>query len=152
MRNIYAAHRFPPKRRVTVFPKHYLPFTKTKRARRERGKRDRGRRRRRQILRVLAEVYPAEVRGQREDQRDDSYPSIPLLDLRYLHLRERDRERAAARNPKNKGSQDGLTPEQRRERDKKALEEKAAKKAQQAAGASSGGGTSTDSKNKGGKK
>ncbi|KAL6875567.1 hypothetical protein ACP4OV_013080 [Aristida adscensionis] len=60
--------------------------------------------------------------------------------------RERDRERAAARKPNSKGSQDGLTPEQRRERDKKALEEKAAKKAQQAAAGS--GGTSTDPKNK----
>ncbi|THU46602.1 hypothetical protein C4D60_Mb09t06650 [Musa balbisiana] len=40
---------------------------------------------------------------------------------------------------------DGLTPEQRRERDAKALQEKAAKKAAQAA---VGGGT-TDSKNKG---
>ncbi|KAF0897579.1 hypothetical protein E2562_039381 [Oryza meyeriana var. granulata] len=66
--------------------------------------------------------------------------------------RERDRERAQARKPNAKGPQDGLTPEQRRERDKKALEEKAAKKAAQAAGG--GGGTSTDSKNKagGGKK
>ncbi|KAL6592959.1 hypothetical protein ACP70R_049255 [Stipagrostis hirtigluma subsp. patula] len=67
--------------------------------------------------------------------------------------RERDRERAAARKPNAKGPQDGLTPEQRRERDKKALEEKAAKKAQQAAAGGGGGGTSTDSKNKaGGKK
>ncbi|KAG8089737.1 hypothetical protein GUJ93_ZPchr0011g28832 [Zizania palustris] len=66
--------------------------------------------------------------------------------------RERDRERAQARKPNGKGSQDGLTPEQRRERDKKALEEKAAKKAAQSAGGA--GGTSTDSKNKsdGGKK
>jgi hypothetical protein len=30
--------------------------------------------------------------------------------------RDRDRERAAARKPNAKGSQDGLTPEQRRER------------------------------------
>nr|CAB3469226.1 unnamed protein product [Digitaria exilis] len=64
--------------------------------------------------------------------------------------RERDRERAAARKPNAKGSSDGLTPEQRRERDKKALEEKAAKKAQQAA--TGGTGTSTDNKNKGGAK
>ncbi|KAK4765861.1 hypothetical protein SAY87_007503 [Trapa incisa] len=51
--------------------------------------------------------------------------------------RERDRERAQARaghkakNPKD----DGLTPEQRRERDAKALQEKAARKAAQAASA-----------------
>ncbi|KAG4938752.1 hypothetical protein JHK84_045003 [Glycine max] len=51
-------------------------------------------------------------------------------------MRERDRERAQARaggktkQPKN----DGLTPEQRRERDAKALQEKTAKKAAQAAG------------------
>eukprot|EP01018_Ginkgo_biloba_P037297 Gb_09903 [translate_table: standard] len=44
--------------------------------------------------------------------------------------RDRDRERAQARNPKGgKGKDDGLTPEQRRERDAKALQEKAAKKA-----------------------
>ncbi|PON70815.1 hypothetical protein PanWU01x14_078410, partial [Parasponia andersonii] len=55
--------------------------------------------------------------------------------------RERDRERAQARagqkpkNPKN----DGLTPEQRRERDAKALQEKAARKAAQAGGGSNGG-------------
>ncbi|XP_039824907.1 uncharacterized protein LOC120686774 isoform X3 [Panicum virgatum] len=42
--------------------------------------------------------------------------------------RERDRERAAAQKPNAKGPQDGLTPEQRRERDKKALEENAAKR------------------------
>jgi hypothetical protein len=43
--------------------------------------------------------------------------------------REKDRERAAARNGKSKTKDDGLTPEQRRERDAKALQEKAAKKA-----------------------
>ncbi|MCD7452302.1 hypothetical protein HAX54_016134 [Datura stramonium] len=49
---------------------------------------------------------------------------------------DRDRERAQARGnhkprtPKN----DGLTPEQRRERDANALQEKAKKKAAQAAG------------------
>ncbi|CAE5969844.1 unnamed protein product [Arabidopsis arenosa] len=53
--------------------------------------------------------------------------------------RERDRERALARTGgKGKTKDDGLTPEQRRERDAKALQEKAAKKA--AAAASSGGG------------
>ncbi|CAH8341271.1 unnamed protein product [Eruca vesicaria subsp. sativa] len=56
--------------------------------------------------------------------------------------RERDRERAAARaGGKGKNADDGLTPEQRRERDGKALQEKAAKKAAQAAaGSGSGGG------------
>ncbi|THF96904.1 hypothetical protein TEA_024242 [Camellia sinensis var. sinensis] len=50
-------------------------------------------------------------------------------------IRERDRERAQARNGgKGKGKDDGLTPEQRRERDAKALQEKAAKKAAGAAG------------------
>lgn len=43
--------------------------------------------------------------------------------------RDRDRERAAARTGKGpKVKDDGLTPEQRRERDAKALQEKAAKK------------------------
>ncbi|KAF7845565.1 putative SERF-like protein [Senna tora] len=56
--------------------------------------------------------------------------------------RERDRERAQARassktkQPKN----DGLTPEQRRERDAKALQEKTARKAAQAAGGNKAGG------------
>ncbi|MGV7354883.1 hypothetical protein PJM26_30810 [Mycobacterium kansasii] len=49
--------------------------------------------------------------------------------------REIDRQRAQARTGK-KGPKkdDGLTPEQRRERDAKALQEKAAKKAAQDAG------------------
>ncbi|PIN16179.1 hypothetical protein CDL12_01476 [Handroanthus impetiginosus] len=55
--------------------------------------------------------------------------------------RERDRERAQARSGgKGKNKDDGLTPEQRRERDAKALQEKAAKKAGQAAGGSDAGG------------
>ncbi|KAK4425255.1 hypothetical protein Salat_1719400 [Sesamum alatum] len=66
--------------------------------------------------------------------RHDSYPSI------Y----KRDRERAQARNGgKGKGKDDGLTPEQRRERDAKALQEKAAKKAAQAGGGGDAGGKST---------
>ncbi|KAJ8436905.1 hypothetical protein Cgig2_017330 [Carnegiea gigantea] len=50
--------------------------------------------------------------------------------------REIDRQRAQSRNAKKGGKtkDDGLTPEQRRERDAKALQEKAAKKAAQAAG------------------
>ncbi|KAK1320398.1 hypothetical protein QJS10_CPA03g00672 [Acorus calamus] len=61
--------------------------------------------------------------------------------------RERDRERAQARKAGAKGRDDGLTPEQRRERDKKALEEKKAKKTQ--AGSDCGGGAAD---NKGDKK
>ncbi|KGN61475.1 small EDRK-rich factor 2 [Cucumis sativus] len=60
--------------------------------------------------------------------------------------REKDRERAQARNGgKGKNKDDGLTPEQRRERDAKALQEKTAKKAAQAGsgGNSSGGKPST---------
>ncbi|KAH7295576.1 hypothetical protein KP509_27G055100 [Ceratopteris richardii] len=47
--------------------------------------------------------------------------------------RERDRERAQARAKQQAGSskKDELTPEQRRERDAKALQEKLAKKAAQ---------------------
>nr|PNR55497.1 hypothetical protein PHYPA_006394 [Physcomitrium patens] len=51
--------------------------------------------------------------------------------------REKDRERAAARAKGSKGKDDGLTPEQRRERDAKALQEKLAKKAEKAPGSSS---------------
>ncbi|KAH7291401.1 hypothetical protein KP509_29G015400 [Ceratopteris richardii] len=48
--------------------------------------------------------------------------------------RERDRERAQARakHQPGAGKKDDLTPEQRRERDAKALQEKLAKKAAQA--------------------
>ncbi|KAF8014276.1 hypothetical protein BT93_H0189 [Corymbia citriodora subsp. variegata] len=61
--------------------------------------------------------------------------------------RDRDRERAQARGTK-KGStkDDGLTPEQRRERDAKALQEKAAKKAGQATSSGNAGGKSSDNK------
>jgi len=51
--------------------------------------------------------------------------------------REKDRERAAARSKATKGKDDGLTPEQRRERDAKALQEKLAKKAEKAPGPTS---------------
>lgn len=51
--------------------------------------------------------------------------------------REKDRERAAARNKAAKGKEDGLTPEQRRERDAKALQEKLAKKAEKEPGPTS---------------
>ncbi|KAI3823101.1 hypothetical protein L1987_04528 [Smallanthus sonchifolius] len=60
--------------------------------------------------------------------------------------REKDRERAQSRNGgKSKNKDDGLTPEQRRERDGKALQEKAAKKAAQAeaSGGNGGGNKST---------
>ncbi|KAE9611118.1 hypothetical protein Lalb_Chr07g0194291 [Lupinus albus] len=56
--------------------------------------------------------------------------------------RDRDRERAQARaggktkQPKN----DGLTPEQRRERDARALQEKTARKAAQGGGGNNVGG------------
>ncbi|XP_014497252.2 uncharacterized protein LOC106758780 [Vigna radiata var. radiata] len=56
--------------------------------------------------------------------------------------RERDRERAQSRSgAKGKQKADGLTPEQRRERDAKALQEKAAKKAAQDAGGNNAGGS-----------
>ncbi|KAF3457688.1 hypothetical protein FNV43_RR02346 [Rhamnella rubrinervis] len=58
--------------------------------------------------------------------------------------RDRDRERAQARTGgKGKTKDDGLTPEQRRERDAKALQEKQAKKSAQAgSGGESAGGLS----------
>ncbi|KAL3700157.1 hypothetical protein R1sor_018179 [Riccia sorocarpa] len=54
--------------------------------------------------------------------------------------RDRDRERAQARNSSKGGKcrGDGLTPEQRRERDAKALQEKLAKKSAQAPAAPAG--------------
>ncbi|PPR80527.1 hypothetical protein GOBAR_AA40186 [Gossypium barbadense] len=59
-----------------------------------------------------------------------------ILLIKIIIRREKDRERAQSRSG-NKGKagskDDGLTPEQRRERDAKALQEKAAKKAAQAA-------------------
>ncbi|KAL9659226.1 hypothetical protein QQ045_018704 [Rhodiola kirilowii] len=61
---------------------------------------------------------------------------------RNKSVREKDRERAAARGGGNNKKDDGLTPEQRRERDAKALQEKNAKKAAQAAGGDAGGKTS----------
>jgi hypothetical protein len=51
--------------------------------------------------------------------------------------REKDRERAAARAKGAKAKDDGLTPEQRRERDAKALQEKLAKKAEKEPGSAS---------------
>ncbi|PPD93979.1 hypothetical protein GOBAR_DD08993 [Gossypium barbadense] len=67
------------------------------------------------------------------------------------HKREKDRERAQSRSG-NKGKagskDDGLTPEQRRERDAKALQEKAAKKAAQAAAGGNTAGGAGGSKNK----
>nr|CAN67274.1 hypothetical protein VITISV_042513 [Vitis vinifera] len=83
------------------------------------------------------------------------YHSVCVLFPNWIsrgNQRDRDRERAASRNPSkgSKGKDDGLTPEQRREsaflcveldcldRDAKALQEKAAKKAGQAASGGSG--------------
>ena len=57
--------------------------------------------------------------------------------------REKDRERAAARTGGKNKKDDGLTPEQRRERDAKALQEKNAKKAAQSAGSGDAGKSST---------
>jgi hypothetical protein len=57
--------------------------------------------------------------------------------------REVDRKRAAARAAKHGGKgqkDDGLTPQQRNERDAKAMAEKMARKAAAAAAASGGGG------------
>ncbi|KAL2940395.1 Small EDRK-rich factor 1, partial [Bienertia sinuspersici] len=70
------------------------------------------------------------------------FPCVLLLCLSFLNWigcgnqRETDRQRAAAPNSKKGGKtkDDGLTPEQRRERDAKALQEKATKKAAQAVG------------------
>ncbi|XP_024519418.1 uncharacterized protein LOC112342205 [Selaginella moellendorffii] len=52
--------------------------------------------------------------------------------------REKDRERAQARSAKGGKAKDDLTPEQRRERDAKALQEKNARKA---AGGEAGAGS-----------
>ncbi|XP_030534044.1 small EDRK-rich factor 2-like [Rhodamnia argentea] len=60
--------------------------------------------------------------------------------------RDRDRERAQARGGKKGTKDDGLTPEQRRERDAKALQEKAAKKAAQGASSGDAGGKSGNKK------
>ncbi|KAL6214352.1 hypothetical protein ACLB2K_013786 [Fragaria x ananassa] len=71
------------------------------------------------------------------------YCTCDLVSLFQLHSqlnmsrgnqRDRDRERAQSRsgNKTKQPKADGLTPEQRRERDAKALQEKAAKKAGQA--------------------
>ncbi|CAL8177973.1 unnamed protein product [Prunus armeniaca] len=82
-------------------------------------------------------------RAHRIDQRVFSATKRVIVEIRSGERgsqRERDRERAQARSggkskqPKN----DGLTPEQRRQRDAKALQEKAAKKAAQAGGVSGG--------------
>ncbi|OVA01619.1 Uncharacterized protein family SERF [Macleaya cordata] len=73
----------------------------------------------------------------------DSYRLLQSALIQYLrgNQRDRDRERAQARNgPKSKPKDDGLTPEQRRERDAKALQEKAARKAAQSATVGGGGG------------
>ncbi|MBA0758097.1 hypothetical protein Gotri_021121 [Gossypium trilobum] len=79
---------------------------------------------------------------------DRSREKIPLF---LPSTREKDRERAQSRSG-NKGKagskDDGLTPEQRRERDAKALQEKAAKKAAQAAAGGNTAGGAGGSKNK----
>ncbi|KAK9905274.1 hypothetical protein M0R45_000326 [Rubus argutus] len=60
--------------------------------------------------------------------------------------REKDQERAQARGKGSKNKDDGLTPEQRRKRDAKALQEKLAKKADKATGPT--GGNSSGGKSK----
>ncbi|CAH8278127.1 unnamed protein product [Arabidopsis lyrata] len=64
--------------------------------------------------------------------------SLLIFDASHGSQRERDRERAAG--DKGKNSNNGLKPEQRRERDGKALQEKAVNKAAEAAAAGSSGG------------
>ncbi|XP_028081969.1 small EDRK-rich factor 2-like [Camellia sinensis] len=71
-------------------------------------------------------------------------PSTHCFTMTRGNQRDRDRERAQARGTaKGKGKDDGLTPEQRRERDGKALQEKAAKKAAEGAGSGNSEGKST---------
>ncbi|KAH1239872.1 hypothetical protein GmHk_08G024210 [Glycine max] len=71
---------------------------------------------------------------------DQGFPSSP--GSARGSQRDRDRERAQARTgAKGKQKDDGLTPEQRRERDAKALQEKAAKKAAQGAGGNNAAGS-----------
>ncbi|KAI5422880.1 hypothetical protein KIW84_046054 [Lathyrus oleraceus] len=94
-----------------------------------------------------------------EHSLDLSYMEAPTHVFRYAssiqnkdergNQREKDRERAQARaNSKSKREKsDGLTPEQRRERDAKALQEKAARKAGQRAGGSNMGGGGGGDKN-----
>ncbi|EEE54627.1 hypothetical protein OsJ_01878 [Oryza sativa Japonica Group] len=94
---------------------------------------------------MITDIWAIQSLGPTEQSPFSPNRSLPQTPHR-LPQRNRDRERAQARKPNAKDPQDGLTSEQRRERDKKALEEKAAKKAAQAAG----GGTSTDNKNKAG--
>ncbi|XLT55499.1 hypothetical protein HN873_048103 [Arachis hypogaea] len=73
-------------------------------------------------------------------------PPVIIISLDFS-IREKDRERAQARagSKAKQGKSDGLTPEQRRERDAKALQEKAAKKA---AGQDAGGNNAGGSGNK----
>uniref|UniRef100_A0A1S2Z1Y1 Uncharacterized protein LOC101513572 n=2 Tax=Cicer arietinum TaxID=3827 RepID=A0A1S2Z1Y1_CICAR len=68
----------------------------------------------------------------------------PSTTMTRGNQREKDRERAQSRTGGSKGKPvktDGLTPEQRRERDAKALQEKTAKKAAQDAGGNNAGGS-----------
>ncbi|KAG6513883.1 hypothetical protein ZIOFF_024220 [Zingiber officinale] len=67
--------------------------------------------------------------------------------MTHILSRDVDRQRAQGRKQQGKQKDDGLTPEQRRERDAKALQEKEARKAAQAAA-----GGASDSKNKGNSK
>ncbi|KAL8162872.1 hypothetical protein V2J09_014361 [Rumex salicifolius] len=74
----------------------------------------------------------------------NNHASAFVLRSGLVHLAPRflrDRERAQVRTSKQKKNEDGLTPEQRRERDAKALQEKTAKKAASASGDAAGGKT-----------
>nr|GMD25172.1 putative SERF-like protein [Ipomoea batatas] len=84
------------------------------------------------VDKVLEDVLPYLIADSGNVDAKCLSRTMPFLSsFKILSYRERDRERAQARaghKPKHpKG--DGLTPEQRRERDAKALQEKAARKA-----------------------
>jgi len=76
-----------------------------------------------------------------------SYFKLRFYTMTRGSQRDRDRERAAARTAKSgKNKDDGLTPEQRRERDAKALQEKAAKKAAAESGGKDAGNSNAKTK------
>eukprot|EP00897_Mesotaenium_endlicherianum_P001726 jgi/Mesen1/1581/ME000134S00703 len=78
----------------------------------------------------LVETRSTEGLSQALSSAVDSFRGRRHLDADKRRQREKDRERAAARAGKGgKKAEDGMTPDQRRERDAKALQEKLAKKA-----------------------
>ncbi|EFH41469.1 hypothetical protein ARALYDRAFT_356399 [Arabidopsis lyrata subsp. lyrata] len=94
------------------------------------------------VLAPATTTTTATVENPQEEQDQVSNTKKPFLllifDASHGSQRERDRERAAG--DKGKNSNNGLKPEQRRERDGKALQEKAVNKAAEAAAAGSSGG------------